>query len=101
MRVRLPRVRSTIGQRMMVVALSRISWGRPGAMSSWYSTRTARRCRHPTGSTDRVVRHGEGEWKTMLRELEAKGGPWERGLGGIYLISISPGLDPSPWEVLA
>jgi hypothetical protein len=42
----------------------------------------------------------EGEsGKRLLRELEARGGRWERVFGGVLFVSIPPGLDldPTPW----
>ncbi len=42
----------------------------------------------------------DGEWgQSLLRELTARGGHWERVFGGLLFVCIPPGieLDPSPW----
>ena len=42
----------------------------------------------------------DSEWgQSLLRELEARGGHWERMFGGLLFICIPPGLDldPTPW----
>jgi hypothetical protein len=37
--------------------------------------------------------------QSLLRELEARGGHWERVFGGLLFICVPPGLefDPTPW----
>jgi hypothetical protein len=42
----------------------------------------------------------DGEWgQSLLRELEALGGYWERVMDGLLHVCIPPGLDldPTPW----
>jgi hypothetical protein len=42
----------------------------------------------------------ESEWgQLLLREFEARGGHWERVLGGLLFLCLPPGvdLDPTPW----
>lgn len=42
----------------------------------------------------------DGEWaQSLLAELTARGGHWERVLGGLLFVCVPPGsdLDPSPW----
>ncbi len=46
----------------------------------------------------------DSEWgQSLLRELEARGGHWERVFGGMLFVCIPPGLelDPTPWVELA
>lgn len=42
----------------------------------------------------------DGAWaQTLLAELTARGGHWERVLGGLLFVCLPPGLDldPGPW----
>ena len=42
----------------------------------------------------------DGAWgRSLLKELEAQGGHWERLFGGLLFVCIPPGLDldPAPW----
>lgn len=40
----------------------------------------------------------DGEWaRSLLAELTARGGQWERVFGGLLFVCVPPGLDPSPW----
>ena len=44
----------------------------------------------------------DSEWgQALLRELEARGGHWERVFNGLLFICIPPGLDldPTPWVI--
>jgi hypothetical protein len=46
----------------------------------------------------------ESEWgRTLLRELEVRGGHWEVVFGGLLLVCIPPGLDldPTGWVASA
>jgi Domain of unknown function (DUF4265) len=46
----------------------------------------------------------DSDWgQSLLRELEARGGHWERVCGGMLFICIPPDLDldPTPWVELA
>lgn len=42
----------------------------------------------------------DSEWaRSLLAELTARGGHWERVLGGLLFVCVPPGLDldPAPW----